>query len=116
MIEINVPFSSLGENSLVYAVIGVGGFLFTTMGSLMLRCLLKRRKDNKKLKKYQEEIKNVTEKVIQDTIKSHNLVATEEAQPVNRVNRKEQFDKMLREEDREDRVEDRVTIIRAEPV
>ena len=74
MIDINVPLHQLGGNNLIYTVIGFGGFLFTTMGSLMLRCMLNKRKSNKKLQKHQDEIKNVTQKVIQDTIKSHNIV------------------------------------------
>ena len=74
MIDINVPLHQLGENSLIYAVIGFGGILFTTMGSMLLRCVLKKSKNNQQMKKHQDEIKKVTEKVIQDTIKSQNLV------------------------------------------
>ena len=74
MIDINVPLHQLGGSNLIYTVIGFGGFLFTTMGSMMLRCMLNKRKSNKKLQKHQEEIKKVTEKVIQDTIKSHNII------------------------------------------
>ena len=51
----------------------------------MLRCLLRKRRSNKQLKQHQEDIKNITEKVIQDTIKSHNLAVIEEDKPVNRV-------------------------------
>ena len=40
----------------------------------MLRCMLNKRQSNKKLQKHQDEVKKVTEKVIQDTIKSHNIV------------------------------------------
>ena len=103
MIDINVPVASLGGNNIIYAAIGLGGFLFTTMGSLMLRCLLKKRKNNKQLRQHQEDIKNITEKVIQDTIKSYNLAVIEEDKPVNRV-------------DREENQENQVTVIRAEPV
>ena len=111
MIDINVPFASLGGNNIIYAAIGLGGFLFTTMGSMMLRCLLRRRKNNKKLKQHQEDIKNITEKVIQDTIKTYNLAVIEEDKPVNRVNR----DAREAREALEARV-DRVTVKKAEPV
>ena len=119
----------------------------------MIRCLLRRKKDKKNLKQHHEDIKNVTEKVVQDVVKTYNLASIKEGIPVNRVNRENQkdmeaareatrdareareatreareatrearkacekreaqVDKMLREEDR---VEERVTIIRAEAV
>ena len=41
---------------------------------MMLRCMLNKRKDNRRLKKHEDEIRRVTERVIQDTIKSHNTV------------------------------------------
>ena len=106
MINFIAPLASLGGNNIIYAAIGLGGFLFTTMGSLMLRCLLRKRKNNKQLKQHQEDIKNITKKVIQDTIKSYNLAVIEEDKPVNRVNT----------ENRAENQENRVTIIRAEPV
>ena len=79
MIDIDVPIHQLGGNNLIYTVIGLGGFLFTTMGSMMLRCMLNKRKNNQNLQKHQDEIKKVTEKVIQDTIKSHNIVIADPA-------------------------------------
>ena len=67
MIDINAPLATLhelGGSNLIYAVIGFGGFLFTTMGSMMLRCMLNKRKNKRQLQKHQDEIKKVTEKVI----------------------------------------------------
>ena len=77
MFDINVPVHEImkfGGQNLMYVVIGFGGLLFTTMGSMMVKCMLNKRKSNKQLQKHQDEIKKVTEKVIQDTIKSHNIV------------------------------------------
>ena len=146
MIDINVPFASLGGNNIIYAAIGIGGFLFTTVGSLMIRCLLKRRKDKKNLRKQHEDIRNATEKVVQDVVKTYNLASIEEGIPVNRVDQKDieaareatrdarearEATREAREATREAlearkacesrvvkmlREEDRVMIIRAEPV
>ena len=41
----------------------------------MLRCMLNKRKDNRRLKKHEDEIRKVTEKVIQDTIKNLDVLA-----------------------------------------
>ena len=105
MIDINVPLHQLGGSNIIYAAIGLGGFLLTTMGSMMLRCLLRKRKNNKQLKQHQEDIKNITEKVIQDTIKSNNLAVIEEDKPVNRVDLENPVNQ-----------ENLVTVVRAEPV
>ena len=64
----------------------------------MLRCMLNKRKSNKQLQKHQDEIKKVTEKVIQDTIKSQNIFIADLA-----------LAKDLREEKK-------VTVKRVEPV
>ena len=76
MIDINVPMHKileLGENNLLYTVAGVGGFLFTTVGLSLIRCIISRRNNKKKLKKHQDEIRDATEKALHDTIKSHNI-------------------------------------------
>ena len=60
-------------NNLIYTLVGVGGFMLSTVGSLLIRCVVYRRSNKKKLQKHQEEIQDVTKKVLQDTIKSHNI-------------------------------------------
>ena len=79
MIDVNLPFHKileLGENNLLYTVAGVGGFLFTKIGLSLIRCIISRRSNKNKLKKHQDNIRDVTKKVIQDTIKSHNIAIT----------------------------------------
>ena len=43
----------------------------------------------KNLKQYHEDVKNVTEKAVQDVVKTYNLASIEEGIPVNRVNQKD---------------------------
>ena len=85
MIDINVPVHEImkfGGQSLMYTVIGVGGFLFTTIGSMIVKCMLNNRKNKKQMQKHQDEIKKVTEKVLQNAVKSHNIAIMEEPQKV----------------------------------
>ena len=87
MIDINVPIHKIfefSEQNLLYAVVGVGGFPFTTVGSMMIKCMLNNRKSKKNLKKHQDEIKKVTEKVLQDAVKSHNIAIMQDV-PLNDV-------------------------------
>ena len=89
MIDINVPIHKImefgGQNQL-YTVIGVGGFLFTTVGSMMVKCMINNRKNKKKLLKHQDEMKKVTEKVLQDAVKSHNIAIMEDV-PIDKSER-----------------------------
>ena len=64
-------------NNLIYTLVGVGGFMLSTVGSLLIRCVVHRRSNKDKLQKHQKEIQDVTKKVLQDTIKSHNIAIIE---------------------------------------
>ena len=80
MIDVSLPIHKvleLGENNLLYTVAGVGGFLFTTVGLSLIKCVISRRSNKNKLKKHQDEIRDATKKVLQDTIKSHNIAILE---------------------------------------
>ena len=80
MIDVNLPFHKvleLGENNLLYTVAGFGGFLFTTVGLSLIKCIISRRSNKKNIQKHQKEIQDVTKKVLKDTIKSHNIAIIE---------------------------------------
>ena len=55
-------------NNLVFTMVGVGGFLLSTVGSMMIKCILSKRRDRKKFQKQQKEIQDVTKKALQDNI------------------------------------------------
>ena len=81
MIDINVPVHEIikfGGQNLMYTVIGVGGFLFTTIRSMIVKCMLNNRKYKKQMQKHQDEIK----KVLQNAVNSHNIAIMEEPQKV----------------------------------
>ena len=77
MIDINIPLSQLDGNNLIYVVAGVGSVVFTSIGEVLLRCVLNKRKKDSRMKNFEQEIKNTTEKVIQETIKKSNHLQTD---------------------------------------
>ena len=62
---ITVPISEfikLHEESVFYAVAGVGAFVMSTVGSMLLKCLVTRRRQKRKDDKFKQEVKEITEK------------------------------------------------------
>ena len=76
MIDINIPLSHLGNN-LIYVVAGFGGVVLTSIGGVLMRCVLNKRKSDRRIKNYENEIKSATEKVIQETIAKNNRIITD---------------------------------------
>ena len=67
-------FVRLHEESAFYAVAGVAAFVASTMGSMLLKCLIARRRQRKKEEQFKNEVKEITEKTIKDgfvTIELH---------------------------------------------
>lgn len=67
-------FVKLHEEGAFYAVAGVGAFVASTMGSMLLKCLITRRRQRKKEQEFKNEVKEITEKTIKDgfvTIELH---------------------------------------------
>ena len=52
----------LREESYLYAVAGIGAFVASTMGSMLLKCLIARRRRRKKDDKLKNEMKEIVEK------------------------------------------------------
>ena len=71
MIDVNIPLSYLGNN-LIYVVAGFGGVVLTSLGGVLMRCVLNKRKEDRRIKNYENEIKSATEKVIQEAIAKNN--------------------------------------------
>ena len=84
MIDINIPLSHLGNN-LIYVVAGFGGVVLTSIGGVLMRCVLNKRKKDRRIKNYENEIKSATEKVIQEAIAKNNRlqqIKEEDLEPV----------------------------------
>ena len=77
MIDINIPLSHLDGNNLIYVVAGFGGVVLTSIGGVLMRCILNKRRKDRRMKNYENEIKSATEKVIQETIAKNNLAITD---------------------------------------
>ena len=78
MITIPIPdFIKLHEESVFYAVAGVGAFVMSTVGSMLLKCLMTRRRQKRKDDKFKQEVKEITEKTIKDSFVNVNLHAKE---------------------------------------
>ena len=77
---------SLNGNNIIYIVAGVGGVVFTSIGGVLLRCVLNRRRKNQRIQDFEKEIKKSTEKVIQETIAKTNrdlqTIREEDLRPV----------------------------------
>ena len=71
MIDVNIPLSHLGNN-LIYIVAGFRDVVLTSIGGVLMRCVLNKRKKDRRIKNYENEIKSATEKVIQETIAKNN--------------------------------------------
>ena len=85
MIDINIPLSQLDGNNLIYIVAGFGGVVLTSIGGVLMRCVLNKRKKDRRIKNYENEIKSTTEKVIQETIAKNNRlqqIKEEDLEPV----------------------------------
>ena len=85
MIDINIQLSQLDGNNLIYVVAGFGGVVLTSIGGVLMRCVLNKRKRDRRIKNYENEIKSATEKVIQETIAKNNRlqqIKKEDLEPV----------------------------------
>lgn len=63
---ITVPIGEimiLHEESALYAVAGIGAFVASTMDSMLLKCLISRRRQRKKDEKFKNELKEIVEKL-----------------------------------------------------
>ena len=65
MIDINIPLSQLDGNNLIYELTSIGGVL--------MRCVLNKRKRDRRTHNFENEIKKTTKKVLQETIKKNNI-------------------------------------------
>ena len=59
-------FIKLHEESAFYAVAGVGAFVVSTMGSMLLKCLIARRRQKRKEEQFKSEVKEIIEKTTKD--------------------------------------------------
>ena len=77
---ITVPISEfikLHEESVFYVVAGVGAFVMSKVGSMLLKCLVTRRRQKRKDDKFKQEVKEITEKSIKDGFVNTNPHARE---------------------------------------
>ena len=74
MIDVNIPLSQLTGNTIIYVVAGVGGVVLTSIGGMLTKCVLNRRRKNQRIQDFEKEIKKSTEKVIQETIAKTNRI------------------------------------------
>ena len=58
----------LHEESVLYAVAGIGAFVASTMGSMLLKCLISRRRQRRKDEKFKNEMKEIVEKTTKDVM------------------------------------------------
>ena len=58
----------LHEESYLYAIAGIGAFVASTMGSMLLKCLIARRRQRKKDEKFKNEMKEIVEKTTKDVM------------------------------------------------
>ena len=75
---ITVPigeFIKLHEEGAFYAVAGVGAFIASTMGSMLLKCLITRRRQKRKEEQFKNEVKEIIEKTTKDGMVSIELYA-----------------------------------------
>ena len=84
MIDVNIPLSHLGNN-LIYVVAAFGGVVLTSIGGVLMRCVLNKRKKDRRIKNYENEIKSATEKVIQEAIAKNNRYITD----IQQINEKD---------------------------
>ena len=66
----------LHDESSLYALAGVGAFVFTTMGSMLLKCLISKRRQKAKDTKFKNEVKEIVEKTTKDTMVDIDLKGT----------------------------------------
>lgn len=52
----------LHDESALYAIAGVGAFIASTMGTMLLKCLINRRRQKAKETKFKEEVRDIVEK------------------------------------------------------
>ena len=71
MIQIKVPLSHI-RNNLIYVVAGFGGVVLTSIGGVLVRCVLNRKIKIKWAKEFEKETKKYAESVIQDAISRAN--------------------------------------------
>ena len=71
----------LHDESSLYALAGVGAFVFTTMGSMLLKCLIAKRRQKAKDTKFKNEMKEIVEKPTKDVMTNIDLKGTTD--PVN---------------------------------
>ena len=68
---LTIPISDimkLHDESSPYAPAGIGAFVFTTMGSMLLKCLVSRRRQKAKDVKFKNEVKEIVEKTTKDVM------------------------------------------------
>ena len=68
---LTIPISDimkLHDESSLYALAGIGAFVFTTMGSMLLKCLVSRRRQRAKDAKFKNEMKEIVEKTTKDVM------------------------------------------------
>ena len=58
----------LHEESVLYAVAGIGAFVASTMGTMLLKCLISRRRQRRKDEKFKNEMKEIVEKTTKDVM------------------------------------------------
>ena len=66
----------LHDESSLYALAGVGAFVFTTMGSILLKCLISKRRQKEKYTKFKNEVKEIVEKTTKDAMVDIDLKGT----------------------------------------
>lgn len=58
----------LHDESALYAIAGDGAFIASTMGSMLLKCLITRRRQKVKEEKFKNEVKQIVEKIAKDVM------------------------------------------------
>ena len=53
---------SVSEILKLHVLAGIGAFVFTTMGSMLLKCLISKRRQKAKDMKFKNEVKEIVEK------------------------------------------------------
>ena len=66
----------LHDESSLYALAGIGAFVLTTMGSMLLKCLISKRRQKAKDIKFKNEVKEIVEKTTKDAMIDIDLKGT----------------------------------------
>ena len=58
----------LHDESALYAILGVAAFVASTMGTMLMKCLITRRRQRVKEEKFKDEVKQIVEKTAKDVM------------------------------------------------